>query len=419
MDDQASPTLTVQAPSSDVYVSNTSGCGGNTPCYTGPDALQNAFDDVAAGGTVNVYGTWSQGGGNTAQLTGTKSVTLTGFNAPRIENGGGTCGGAMIDNNSSGTLTVKNLTIDGTCGTGSRSAGILSSSGTTHVTDNANTIRDFTGAGNAGIDVGGGTVVVSGNSFINNEAAMEQSGGTLYAFANNVTSTTGSNAAVSTGGTSDVKCNYWGSATISGFGSDYAARLGAPAVSYAEGTGAQTLGNAALAGTGSTQVLVSMGRDTDSPPFNNGTTGGLGALVSDFFAACSSQGGGTPIGAITITGDSVTPGTDGFRLYEVQNADDCSPSDNVDCWDYAGAVDVNGDPTGSAHCTGLVGCTVTDETASEGNFVVGNETDPTAITLSNLTVTSARNTWVPVALVVTSLTLVGGLFLARRRRENS
>ena len=54
-------------------------------------------------------------------------------------------------------------------------------------------------------------------------------------------------------------------------------------------------------------------------------------------------------------------------------------------------------------------------------IVGGNQdgNDPTVVQLKNLTVTSARNTWVPAALAVVSITVVGGLFLARRRRENS
>jgi hypothetical protein len=344
-------------------------------------------------------------------------VTLTGFNTPRIENGGGTCSGAMIDNNGSGTLTVTGLTIDGTCGSGYRSAGILNSgSGTTLVKDNRNTIQDFTGTGNAGVEVSSGTIIVSGNTFTNNDRAMEQSGGTLYAFANNITSTSGSNAAVRSSGTYNVKCNYWGSATISGFGSDYDERLGAKVSSYTEGSGALTLGNASLAsGTGS-QVLINLGRDTSNPPFNNGTTSGLGALVSDFFAACSSRNG-TSVGTITITGDSVSPGAEGFRLYEIMDAADCSPADNTACWDYAGAVDGDGNPTGNAHCT-TTGCSVTDENTSEGHFVVGNGEDPTLVTLENISISSSSgNTWLPFVLLAGSVALVGGAvgFLRKRR----
>lgn len=407
--DGASANLTLNPTPNTVYVSNTAGCGGNTPCYTGADALQDAFDAVATNGTVNIYGTWSQGGANSAALNSTdnKNVTLTGFNSPRIENGSGTCSGAMIDNQGAGTLTVKSLTIDGTCGSGSRSAGILNSgTGTTNVTDNTNTIRDFTGSGNTGVDVTGGTMVVAGNTFANNYVAMKQSGGTLYAFANNVTSNTGANAAVSTGGGSNVKCNYWGEATISGFGTDYNERLGSTVNNYTEGSGALFLGAASLAAaTSGNQVLINLGRDTSNPPFNNGTTGGLGALVSDFYAACLSQSG-TGIGAITVSGDSVTPGSTGFRLYQITDAADCSPSDNTACWDHTG------DSCSTA------GCSVTDSAASENHFVIGNEVDPTAIVFTS--VSASSNSWLAVGLVVSlSALALGALFVLRKRRALS
>ncbi len=409
--DTLNATLTIDPTPSTVYVSNDSTCGGNSPCYSGGDALQSAFDAVASGGTVNIYGAWSQGGGNSAQLTGSKNVTLTGFNSPRIENGGGTCSGAMIDNQGSGTLTVQGLTIDGTCGSGSRSAGILNSgTGQTNVMDNANTIRDFTGSGNAGVKVSNGTMIVAGNTFVNNYAAMEASdSGTLYAFANNVTSNTGSDAASFAGsGSFNVKCNYWGGATISGFGSDYDERLGSPVNSYVEGTGALGLGQASLTDPDTNnRVLINMGRDTDNPPFNNGTTSGLGALVSDFYAACTSRDSSN-VGQITVTGDNVTPGSNGFRLYEIQDVADCSPADNTACWDYAG-----GSPGDGATCSST-GCSVTDQTASEGHFIVGNEVDPTAITFTAISASS--NPWLSVGLVVTvSVLALGALVVLRKR----
>ena len=57
---------------------------------------------------------------------------------------------------------------------------------------------------------------------------MEGTDGTLYAFANNVISNNGANAATGiTDGTDNVRCNYWGSASIDS-PTQYLERLGSP-----------------------------------------------------------------------------------------------------------------------------------------------------------------------------------------------
>ena len=410
-------TLTILTVGATAYVANdTATCGANTPCKTGQDALNWALDNVTSPGTVIVLGTYNMNPAITADLTTAKTVILTGSSGASLNNAPGACSSnAMVEvNHAAASLTVNNLTIDGTCSSGNRSAGVLNTDGSTTVSTGTNAIRDFSGAGNAAAEVAGGAMVVENNTFDNNNTAMEQNGGTLYAFANNVTTNTGGNAAVHTSGTFNVRCNYWGSATISAsMSADYSERLGAQVASYTEGTGSLTLGNATLAAAGSgsgSQVLVNMGRSTVNPPFNNGTATGLGALVSDFFAACQSRDGNA-IGAITIAGDGVMPGADGFRLYEIMDATECSPSDNSACWDYAGSLP----PTGIAQCTSGAGCSVTDESASEGHFVVGNQLDPTALSLTTFTATSAAQPWIPVALALAVLGLMGGLILLRKR----
>ena len=212
-------------------------------------------------------------------------------------------------------------------------------------------------------------------------------------------------AAVASGSSNNVKCNYWGSYSIgASLSGDYAERLGSAVVSYVEGAGTLTLGNASLAAPSSgTQVLVNLGRNTVNPPFNNGTTTGLGALVSDFFAACLSRNSSGP-GAVTITGDNQTPGLTGFRLYEITNVLECSPSSNTQCWDYT-----------TATCA-TASCSVTDPSASEGHFVVGNELDPTALSLTSFKAT-ATQPWLPVALLFGALGLVSGGYILLRKRH--
>jgi hypothetical protein len=60
---------------------------------------------------------------------------------------------------------------------------------------------------------------------------------------------------------------------------------------------------------------------------------------------------------------------------------------------------------------------VWDEDPYANRWAVGNAVGPTVIQLRSLTASSARNTWLPVALLVIALVLgSGGLILARKRR---
>ncbi len=393
-----------------LYVANDSAaCGGNTPCLTGQGALNRAIDGVTPGGTVIVLGTYNMSPSVSADLTDAKTVTLTGQGGASLNNAAGACSAnAMVEvSNASAILTVTNLTIDGTCTSGNRTAGILNTSGTTNVKTGTSTIRDFTGSGNAGVEVVAGTMTVENNTFSNNQTALEGTGGTLYAFANNVMTNNGTNAATGINDATDnVRCNYWGSAGIDS-SAQYLERLGSPIASYVEGTGSLALGQASLASNGGNQVLINLGRSTSNPPFNNGTVAGLGALVSDFFAACGSRGSSTP-GAITITGDSVTPGVPGgFRLYSITTPVDCSPSDNTACWNYQ-----------SVSCF-TAGCSVTDGTVNAGHFVIGNQVDPTAVTLRDLSATPHAETgglWVGLALVLGLLVIIGWSLRRRAAR---
>lgn len=70
----------------------------------------------------------------------------------------------------------------------------------------------------------------------------------------------------------------------------------------------------------------------------------------------------------------------------------------------------------TAHLLQRAGCTVVDEFASEGLFVVGNGLDPTALSLTSFEATSTKP-WLPVAMFVGVLGLVGGGFIRFRKRH--
>ncbi len=391
-------TLTINSIGSTVYVANdATSCGSNSPCLTGPSALNTALDSVASPGDVFVLGDYLMTPGTSADLTTVKTVTLSGVGSASVNMAAGTCSGAAVVNNG-GTLTVQNLAIDGTCASASRSAALRNDAGTLSVKNV--TVRDFASSG-IGVAAAGGTVVVEGSNFNNNNVALDGNGGTLYAFANNVNTNTSLNAATNIGG-DNVKCNYWNSYNIND-ATQYEKRLGSPVSTYIEGTGALTLGRADLAAGTGNRVIVNMGRGT--PPFNNGTVLGLGAQTSDFFAFCLARGG-TALGNITVTSDAVAAGATGHRLYRIDDTTECSPSTNMACWDHTGATSAGG----------AVSAVLAPTASNEGQYVIGNQVDPTAITLSDLNATTTPTPWplVLAAAIVVAAMLALGLVLRRR-----
>jgi hypothetical protein len=281
------------------------------------------------------------------------------------------------------TVSVRNLTIDGSCGSGSRTNGIVVSGGSTNVKNVV--LRNFT-SGN-GLQTTGGAAVVEGSTFSNNYVALDADAGTLYAFANSILTNVALDAATNVKTTDNVKCNYWasysiqGSAAAGGAADQFEKRLGARVSTYSEGTGALVLGRANLAaGTGS-RVIVNMGRST--PPFNNGTVLGLGAQTSDFFAFCLARDG-SDLGAMTVTSDPVAAGANGHRLYQIANTTECSPSTNMACWDLAGTA-----LSSAVSAPGAASAVLSPESgyAQEGHYVIGNQVDPTALAVSDFTAT--------------------------------
>jgi hypothetical protein len=405
-------TLTIQTLGNQVYVANdATGCGSNSPCLTGPTALNTAIDNVVDPGNVFVLGDYLLSATTPADLTANKTVTLSGVGSASINMAPGVCtaNAAILVNGASANLTIQNLTIDGTCASGNRTAGAQVGGGTVDVRNS--TLRDFGGSGVA-VNASGGTAIVEGSTFLNNNAALSGSGGALYAFANNVSTNTGANAVLNIATDDNVKCNYWGAYNMTGTDAtaQYARRLGAPVSTYLEGTGTLDLGRADLTDPGTNnRVIVSLGRTT--PPFNNGTILGLGALTSDFFAFCASRGTtAANLGTITITSDPVAAGTNGHRLYHIADPTQCSPSTNAACWTL----------TGTPSAGGAVSAPLSPTTNDEGLYVIGNQVDPTAITLQDLSAESnAAANW-PLLLgaaIVLAAMLIGGAILRKRAQK--
>jgi hypothetical protein len=396
-------TLTIQVLGNQIYVANdVAGCGSNSPCLTGPTALNAALDGVSSPGDVIVLGNYLISPNTPADVTAVKTVTISGAGGASVSMAAGVCSGATIVNNG-GALTIQNLIIDGTCASGNRTAAISNVTGTLNVRNV--TIRNFTGSG-IGIAATGDTTIVEGSTFSGNQTALDANGGTLYAFANNVTTNLGLNAAANIETGDNVRCNYWSSSSISGGDSaaQFEARLGSPVSTYIEGTGALSLGRASLAaGTGS-RVIVNLGRSTSAPPFGNGTVIGLGALTSDFFAVCLARDG-TVRGDLTIVADNVTPGPTGHRLYHITTTTECSPSTNTACWDFTGQSSTS------------AGAALTDSTANEGHYVIGNQVDPTAIAISSLSANGSSQASGAWLVLFTVASVLSGIWLWLRRRQ--
>ncbi len=396
---------------STVYVANdTTTCGSNTPCLTGTGALNRAIDGVTdpagAGspGVVTVLGTYNLGGSATADLTTAKEVAVNGSSGASIVNSSA-CANAMLSNGNAGAvLSVQNLTLNGTCVSGQRTAGVLTTAGSTNIRNVS--VQNFAGSANVGIQAGGGTTVVEGSTFSGNQTALDGNGGILYAFANNVTTNLGLDAARNIDTGDNVSCNYWSSYNVSGSvgAVQFEERLGSPVSTYIEGTGALTLGRASLAAGTGNRVIVDLSRNTSTPPFGNGTVIGLGSLTSNFFAVCLARDG-TVRGDLTIAADNVTPGLLGHRLYYITNTADCSPSTNTACWDY----------TGQSSMT--AGAALTDTMGNAGHYVIGNQVDPTAIVISNFTASgsaTANSAWL---ILLGTASMLAGVWLWQRRRH--
>jgi hypothetical protein len=201
-------TLQVNQPST-AYVGN---CGGNSPCYTGTNGLQDAINAVTSPGTIIIGGQYASGGAN----VGGKNITLQPLDSSaelRADNASCTVG-APIVLNGSGNLTIDGLTLDATnyptnCDTGVLVPG--SASGNLTVQNSSSS----TGWA-AGVTIqGGGTHTIRNSSFQSNGDGLNVSGGTVSVTGNTISSNTVNGIIASTDGTLTVENN-----TISSNGDD-------------------------------------------------------------------------------------------------------------------------------------------------------------------------------------------------------
>ncbi len=364
---------TVNAAANTVYAGNSIQCGASVPCY---NALADAITYVADNGTVSVLGAFS---GNS--ITVNRNMIIDGGSAAAAITGPGT--GNALTVNSGATVTLQDVVVTSGSGAGSSAINVAGS-----LTAKGNTIN---AAGQTAFTVG-----ASGN---------------LDAYANNVS---GLGTALSSAGTANLGHNWWGSYASQPTGlsaGDWAVRLGAPVVSYADGTNSATLNGATLSNGFGTAVIVSHGRS--NPPFGNGITPFINSMCGEYFDFFVRNATGTWTVAQTVDNSAACNlnARDQGLVYHIANIGDCATASDTACWDkVVSGVSVGGQVIYAA------GFSTAQLQGSQ--FVVGSSTgtDPTAIVLRDLNATPDLTPWplILAAVVVVAAMLALSLILRRR-----
>ena len=262
------------------------------------------------------------------------------------------------------------------------------------------------------------TAIVKGNTLNNNTTAFSQSDGALTAYANTITNyTTG---VITTGGTANLKHNWWGTYDTQPSGvsdDDWQARLGAPIQSWADGSNSVTHNGASLSGGTGTAVIVDHGTGLTNAPFGNGIAGYGDVMCSSFFDFFLESASGTwnvtvPVSNTTACNDNVlTPGRIYWIPVTTTYSSECSPASNPACWDLI----ATGVTTGTNSIT-VSGLTVSDLGGTQ--IVAGSANkgdDPTVVTLLALTA-APDQTAVPIGLALAAVLIgLGTVILLRRR----
>lgn len=192
-----------------------------------------------------------------------------------------------------------------------------------------------------------GTVILRGNTFTgNSDYAFINGGGTMTAYANNVTGNNDGGYQASVDAAAEAAKNWWGSFSdpavgptsdgSNSYGDGWARRLGAPVDSWTAGNNSVTLGNAGLTGSGRA-VIISHGRGSAYAPFANGIPPYVNRVCSDFydFYALDNPTAWTVRLPIDTSAECVS----NVRNYEIAFTIDpasydtaCASSNNSGCW---------------------------------------------------------------------------------------
>jgi len=364
--------VTVQGAPTTRYIANTGECGAYTPCDAGANALQAAIAALpTAGGTIYVIGEHNSSGAT----IGTKNIILRPVDSNAALNGlRGECQGTLLKLDGTGNLTVDELRIAGegqgdinnnTCfvGVGVTGAGNLtvqngaifaswygngaSAGYGVNITggNGAHSISDATFEDNAtGLNAGAGAITVRGNTFSNNSGyAFDNTGGTLVAYANNITGNNGGGYQANTTSNANVAKNWWDDAHNASVGptgavgaAGWNARLGASVKSWAAGIGSVTLDAAQLTDGGmATGVIMNLGNGSANAPFGNGTVPNVNQTCSPFYDFYALSGTSWKVHLpINIATEGCLENVLFQEIaYQIVNKDNCADPGSTTCWE--------------------------------------------------------------------------------------
>lgn len=261
---------------------------------------------------------------------------------------------------------------------------------------------------------------VAGNSFDNVATVFNAATtGTLYAYANNISNfTTGVN---NTSGALNTQHNWWGHITPTGVNDTdaFAYRLGAPMVTWADGTGTVTLAdsiagaNASFSGAGN-KVIVNHGI---TAPFGKGIPADTGnnqcADFYDFFA----PGGSGSYGVSIPVDPACTNALIDDKLFQFalngSGAPDLTCAPDTACWHSISATRAGDVLTSNVAAADLLGTPFAAPSV--------NNNDPTAVSLStfsaatnNVGVVTSALSLAEVAVLLILITLTTFIIWKRR-----
>ena len=322
--------------------------------------------------------------------------------------------GILVDGGANNVITGTNIISDtGTVSPPTVGNGIQlvnAASGT--VITNNRLVRNAYGINNSGF----GSLTIKGNTLEENAQAITHVGvgSDLVAYANNISGSTIGLVAGGSVSSTNARHNWWGDAfslPTGVTGTNASARLGAPVVSWNDGTGNTTLGGAALSGGTGTAVIVSHGR-VSGGPFGNAT---FSDLCSDYYDFFTVNGAGSWTVVVPVDGGCGVVLSNQALYYipaGTNYATDCTLG-NLVCWDLVpGASTVMQTLQISALSAAQLGGT---------QFVAGrapDASDPTAIELVGFD--AHRNgipaLWMVVVGLIIAALILGGLNFSRLRR---
>lgn len=416
---QKTTTFTVQASPTVIYASDQPACGGygspGVSCFQSLDAALASADTYGAS-TVMVVGDLTLAPGGSIVSASGEPGMIDGTSTPRLL-ASPACTGVLSVTNGA---TVRNLTIEGA---NCPSATGLSISADSLV--NNITVQNFNtnGVGVAFVGTSGGTLTGSrlsnntsgvvelssrttrigsspsnGNTFTNNGIGIQSNGGaiikgntisgggygvrltanSLSFYGNRITGAAGYQVECS-GASAGAAFNFLGGISPNSGSNcaDVSQQLGSNYTNWVDGGSSLDQ----IYAVPPNSVIFNLGT---VPPFNVGMSGvdGMGQLLSNFYAI---RRGGN--GQLTID----FSGTGSGRLYQIGDPGECNTPSTGACWDFVEA--------------GMN--MVSDPSADDTHYVVGQTNDPTAVSLHSFRATSSSG-----PLVNTLGPLLGLLVLA-------